>query len=175
MYVYPFSLKLASHPACQCRRQRFDSWVEKIPWRRKWQPTSIFLPGEFHGQRSLAGSSMGSQRVRHNWVTFTTIRLIMRFPGGSVVNNLPAKQETQVQFLVWKDPLEKEMLTHSSILAWDIPWTEETGGLYSSWGCKRVEQNLVTKQQKFSYYCHFTDKKVKIDDSSFQICRPRLY
>ena len=56
----------------------------------------------------------------------------MRFPGGSVVNNLPAKQETQVQFLVWKDPLEKEMLTHSSILAWDITWTEETGGLYSS-------------------------------------------
>ena len=41
-------------PACQCRRcrrRRFDPWVEKIPWRRKWQPTPVSLPGEFHGQR----------------------------------------------------------------------------------------------------------------------------
>ena len=42
-------------PACQCRRHRFDSWVGKIPWRRKWQPTPIFLPGESHRQRSLEG------------------------------------------------------------------------------------------------------------------------
>ena len=41
----------------QCRRLRFDPWVEKISWRRKWQPTLIFLPGESHGQRSLAGYS----------------------------------------------------------------------------------------------------------------------
>ena len=40
---------------CQYRRRGFDSWVGKIPWRRKWQPTSIFLPGESHGQRSLVG------------------------------------------------------------------------------------------------------------------------
>ena len=43
--------------ACQCRRPRFNSWVGKIPWRRKWQPTPVFLPGESHGQRSLAGCS----------------------------------------------------------------------------------------------------------------------
>ena len=45
---------------CQCRRYRrceFDSWVGKIPWRRKWPPTPAFLPGEFHGQRRLAGYS----------------------------------------------------------------------------------------------------------------------
>ena len=42
---------------CQCRRHRFDPWVGKIPWRRKWQPTPVFLPGESHGQRSLAGCS----------------------------------------------------------------------------------------------------------------------
>ena len=43
---------------CQCRRCRrceFDPWVRKIPWRRKWQPTPVFLPGESHGQRSLVG------------------------------------------------------------------------------------------------------------------------
>ena len=43
--------------ACQCRRCQFDPWVGKIPWRRKWLPTPLFLPGEFHGQRSLAGYS----------------------------------------------------------------------------------------------------------------------
>ena len=41
--------------ACQCRRCRFDPWVWEIPWRREWQPTTIFLPGKPHGQRSLAG------------------------------------------------------------------------------------------------------------------------
>ena len=43
--------------ACPCRRHRFDPWVEKIPWRRKQQPTPVFLPGKSHGQRSLAGYS----------------------------------------------------------------------------------------------------------------------
>ena len=46
--------------ACQCRRHKrhgFDPWVRKIPWRRKWQPTPVFLPGKPHGQRSLAGYS----------------------------------------------------------------------------------------------------------------------
>ena len=43
----------------------------------------------------------------------------------------PAVQETWVQSLCWEDPLEKEMTTHSSILAWEIPWTEEPGGLES--------------------------------------------
>ena len=53
--------------ACQCRRPGFDPWVGKIPWRRKWQPTPVFLPGESHGQRSLAGlQSMGWQRVGHD-------------------------------------------------------------------------------------------------------------
>ena len=51
------------------------------------------------------------------------------FPGGSVVKNLPAKQETWIQSLRWEDNLEKEMATHSSIFAWEIPWTEEPGRL----------------------------------------------
>ena len=54
-----------------------------------------------------------------------------------MVKNLPAMQETQVQSLTWKDPLEKGMATHSSVLAWRIPWTEEPGGLQSM-GSQRV-------------------------------------
>ena len=55
----------------------------------------------------------------------------MGFRGGGLSNNLPAMQETQVKSLSWEDPLEKEMTTYSSILAWEIPWTEGPGGLYS--------------------------------------------
>ena len=53
------------------------------------------------------------------------------FPGGSVVKNLLAMQETRVQSLGWEDPLEKEMATHSSSLAREIPWTEEPDELQS--------------------------------------------
>ena len=54
-----------------------------------------------------------------------------------MVNRLPTMQETQVQSLGWGDPLEKEMATHSSILAWKIPWMEEPGRLQSM-GLQRV-------------------------------------
>ena len=53
------------------------------------------------------------------------------------IKRLTAMQETQVGSLGWEDPLEKEMATHSSILAWRIPWTEESGGLQST-GSQRV-------------------------------------
>ena len=56
-------------------------------------------------------------------------------------------QDMQVQFLGQKDPLEKKMAIHSSILAWEIPWTEKPGGLQSM-GLQRVRHNLVTEQQQ---------------------------
>ena len=56
--------------ACHSKRCGFNLWVRKIPWRRKWQPTPVFLPGESHGQRSLMGySPWGCRRVRHDLVT----------------------------------------------------------------------------------------------------------
>ena len=61
-----------------------------------------------------------------------------------MVKNLPAMQETQVQSLGQEDPLEKELVTDSSILAWEIPWIEETGGLQSM-ESQRVGHNLETK------------------------------
>ena len=56
-----------------------------------------------------------------------------------MVKNLPEVQETQVQSLGQEDPLEKGMATHSSILAWKIPWAEEPGGLYSPWCLKELD------------------------------------
>ena len=52
------------------RETGFDPWVGKIPWRRKWQPTPVYLPGESHGRRSLVGyNPRGHKRVRHDWAT----------------------------------------------------------------------------------------------------------
>ena len=59
-------------------------------------------------------------------------------------------QENQVQSLDWEDPLEKEMATHFSILAWEISWREEPGGLWSM-GSHAVGQGLAIKQQQSSY------------------------
>ena len=73
----------------------------------------------------------------------------MGFPGGSVVKIPPAKQEMWVQSLGWENSLEKEIATHSSILAWEIPWTEEPGGLQST-GLQKNRHNLGTKQQTTS-------------------------
>ena len=56
-----------------------------------------------------------------------------------MVKNLLAIQETQLQSLGWEDRLEKEMATHSRILAWRTPWTDETGGLYSPCGCRDLD------------------------------------
>ena len=62
-----------------------------------------------------------------------------------MIKKLPAKQEMWVQFLCWEDPLEKEAETPSSILAWEIPWMEELGGLQSM-GSQRVGHDLAAKQ-----------------------------
>ena len=70
------------------------------------------------------------------------------FTGGSVVKNPPflqGSQETLVRSLSWEDPLEKETATHSSILPWEIPWTEKLGGLQSMGSQKRVRHDFVMK------------------------------
>ena len=65
-YIYVSDLGVLSRwcsgkePTCQCmryKRRKFNPWIRKIPWRRKWKPTAVFLPGKSHGQRSLVGCS----------------------------------------------------------------------------------------------------------------------
>ena len=70
---------------------------------------------------------------------------------AQLVKNLPAVQETQVQFLGQEGPLEKEMAIHSSILAWKIPWTEEPDRLQSM-GSQRVGHDLVTNIHRGDLY-----------------------
>ena len=108
----------------------------KIPWTEE--------PGR--------PQSMVSQRVRHDWAINThtawwfDLHILWNNWASLVAQlekNLPAVQETWVRSLGWKDPLAKEMATHSSILAWKIPWTEEPGGLQSM-GSQRVGYDWAT-------------------------------
>ena len=68
-----------------------------------------------------------------------------------MVTNPPAVQEMQVQSLGWEDPPEEEMATHFSVLAWEIPWTEEPLELQSA-GSQRVRHDLATKQQQHRHH-----------------------
>jgi len=83
--------------------------------------------------------------------------LLRGCPGGAMVKNLPANAgDTRVQSLGQEDLPEEGMATHSSILAWKIPWTEEPGRLWSM-GSPRVGHNLVTKQEQ-----QFTKKVIVV-------------
>ena len=74
------------------------------------------------------------------------IQHIWGFPGGSEVMNLPAMQETWVRSLCQEDPLEEGKATHSSILAWRVPWTEGPGGLqFSPQGRKESDTTEATE------------------------------
>ena len=77
------------------------------------------------------------------WLSTPTSR-VEGFPGGSLVKNLPAMPEMWVWSLSWEDPLEEDIATHSSILGWKIPWTEESGGLQSM-GSQEFDTTIATK------------------------------
>ena len=86
----------------------------------------------------------------------------MAFHVAQTGKNLPAMQETGVRSLSWEDPLEKGMATHSSILAWRIPWTETPGRLQSM-GLHRVRHNWATNTHKIWNHpkCPSTDEWIK--------------
>ena len=67
---FPGDSPAGKEPTCQCRRRKFDPWVRKSPWRRKWQSTPVFLPGKSPWTAEPGGlQSLGSQRVRHDFAT----------------------------------------------------------------------------------------------------------
>ena len=80
----------------------------------------------------------------------STVIINPGFLYGSVVKNLPANQKMKVWSLGQEDPLQKEMATYSSILAWEIPWTEEPGGLQSM-GLKKCQKGLSDSTKTGNY------------------------
>ena len=77
------------------------------------------------------GRSQQKTKKGKGKIIFPSLHSAKGFPGGSVVKGPLPMQERWVRSIGWEDPLEKEMATYSSILAWEIPWTEEPGGLQS--------------------------------------------
>ena len=126
-------------------------------------PTQGSNPGLPHCRQILYQLSHKGSPITLKATIFSLDNISWTFPGGKkqlyffsdllnryliflaslvaqTVKHLPTMWETQVRSLGWKDPLEKEMATHSSILAWKIPWTEEPGSLQSM-GLQRVGHN----------------------------------
>ena len=83
------------------------------------------------------------------------------FARGSTVENLPAKQEPQVPTLSWEDPLEESMGTHSSMLTWRIPWTEQPGELYRVYRVAKSRTQLKGLSTRAGWGVIFVKKKIK--------------
>ena len=144
--------------------------LEKVRWGcEAWNSCGIFVgnlgsipglgrsPGEGNGYPLQYSGLENSMDCVVHGIIKSQKRLSnfqFHFFGGflvaQLVKNLPAVQETRVWSQGWEDPLEKEMATHSSILAWKIPWTEEPGGLQSM-GSQRVRHDWVTNTFTFWY------------------------
>ena len=105
----------------------------------------MYTPGVPGGSASKESACPWRRCVFDLWVAL---------PLNQMVQSLHGIQETQVLFLGWEEPLKKGMGTHSSILAWEILWAEEPGGLQSL-GSKRVRQDLATKQHPRVCICRF--------------------
>ena len=86
------------------------------------------------------------------WLSYWTV-ILMGASRWLSDKEFSCQCRDMVWSLVWEDPLEKEMATPFSVLAWEIPWTEEPGGLQSVGGNKRVGHNLATKRQSITW-CH---------------------
>ena len=103
----------SKEPTCQCRRCGFDPWVGRIPWRRKWQPSLVFLPGESHQERSLVGYSPWYSRVEQDCATFTFTPLTedaFSLPSPGQASGIPER----VSLLCWGSHLQKRKLTQET-------------------------------------------------------------
>ena len=87
---------------CQWKRPGFDPWVRKIPWRRKWLPTPVFLPGEFHGQRSLAVYSPWDCKE------LDTIEWLIHVPRATLTSD----------YLVTNSSVTMDSLRSNNLLEW---------------------------------------------------------
>ena len=120
------------------------------------------LPFPSPGDLPNSGIKPGSLMSYLHWQAGS---LPLSFPGGAVVNNLPANagktQERLIQSMGWEDPLKEGMATHSSILAWKIPWTEEPAG----YGPRDSKESIMTEHaQAMESICTTPSKKKKQEE-----------
>ena len=124
----PPSIRVFSNESTLCMR-----------WPKYWSFSNVGDPGSIPGLGISPGEGIGYP-LQYSWASLV----------AQLIKNLPAMGETWVQSLDWEDPLEKGIATHSSILAWKIPRTEEPVRLQYM-GSQRVRHDLATKQQQSSF------------------------
>ena len=129
-------------PSPPCRKPGFYSWVGKFLWRREWQSTPVFLPGEFHGQRSLVGYSPWG----HDWATNIHTHIgLPRWLSGKE-SACQCRRYWRCGFDPWvgKSPWRRKWQPIPVFLPGKIPWTEEPGRLQSM-GLQRVGHDWVNE------------------------------
>ena len=147
-------------PACQCRRHKrrgFNPWVRKIPWRRAWQPTLVVLPGEFHGQRSLAGYSpcvcVSCSVVSDSATPWTP--LFVEFSRQEYWSGLPLpppKEKSlgshKVGYNLATEHACFPHMPHINVAHYQTPYTIRTSAPRTSW----LRQRISTRTYKSSNY-----------------------
>ena len=127
-------------PACQFReskRHRFNPWVWKIPWSRKWQPTPIFLPGKFHGQRSLVGYSPWGPKESD--ATEQECTSFLWLSGREPACQFRESKRHRFNPWVWKIPWRRKWQPTPVILPRKSHGQRNLAG-YSPWGHNTTEQ-----------------------------------
>ena len=103
-FIWASQLALVvKNPPCQFRRQKFDPWVGKIPWRRAWQLTPVFWPGESHGQRSLwqvLVHWVAKSRIQLKWLGMPACGYLGYFHILAVVNSVAVNTRVHVSFKI---------------------------------------------------------------------------
>ena len=118
-------------------RPEFDPWVGQIPWRKTWQPTPVFLPGLLRARSPIFfffSNYFYYSEIHITWFIYLVGKNLHANTGD-------IRDEGSV--LVWEDLLEEGVVTHSSVLAWEIPWTEEPDRLQYI-ASRRVRHDCVT-------------------------------
>ena len=160
-YVLLFNLLLKLTISCFYLSQRCWNYLccclSNLNWNYLLVPLTLTLNLYLNSTTSASSQLFPpwSSTVNNYHHLLTGLPASKGFHGDSVVKNLPAKQETWIQSLGWEDLLEKGMATHSSILAWRIPWTGKPGGLQSmglqSVGCNWAHPRVCTHTQTHTH------------------------
>ena len=140
-------------PGVQCHIRSsllVSATVESGTWMSANCMTLLPSRGGFSDLSSWIWANLGDLLVTCSIMIKWCYVVVKGFPDGSAVKNPPAMQETWIWSLGWEDALEKETATHSNVVAWEIPWTEDSGRLQSM-GSQRVGRDLAAKQEQHGY------------------------
>ena len=135
----------------QCRRPGCDPWVEKIPWKKAWEPTPVFLPGESHKQRSLVASVHGVTRIGHDLATNATMIEWLIHIRKNVSQRLVAPAS------IWKEHSQRHILARPAV--WVSFWFLFHSQLGLSTEKKCADHIGLQKECRTCFSCFF--KKYK--------------